>query len=234
MVNTMRRLGVIGGMSWESTVTYYQALNRGVRDRLGGLHSADLVLHSVDFAPIEACQRSGDWNQAGAMLAQSARDLVAAGAQGLVLATNTMHKVASGIESAVDVPLIHLIDTTAARVRAGGYKTVGVLGTRFTMEQPFYRDRLEAASGAHMIAPGGDDRAQVDRIIFEELCLGDIRPASQAAYRAVMERLVAQGAEAIILGCTEITLLVDAADASVPLIDSTAVHVEAALDWMLG
>ncbi|MGA9746230.1 MAG: aspartate/glutamate racemase family protein [Nocardioides sp.] len=228
----MRTIGLLGGMSWESTAEYYRLANQLVAARLGGLHSADLVIRSVDFAVVEELQVRGAWDEAGMLLADAARGLEAAGADLLVLCTNTMHLVAEDVQAAVEIPLLHLADATAAAVRAAGLERVGLLGTAFTMEQPFYRDRL-ASHGLGVSVPGPDDRAEVHRIIYDELCRGVVAPASRAAYREVIGRLVADGAEGIILGCTEIELLVGAADAEVPLFPTTRIHVEAAVDAAL-
>lgn len=229
----MKTLGLIGGMSWESTVPYYRLINEGVKARLGGWHSARLVLYSVDFAEVEQLQAEGRWAEAGHMLAQAAQSLQAAGAQGLVLCTNTMHKVAEAIGSAVDLPLIHIADATAQAVRAAGLQRVGLLGTRFTMEQDFYKARLQQAFDLDVLVPEPSDRDEVHRIIYQELCLGQVKDVSRDAYRRVIHNLIAQGAEGIILGCTEIGLLVDAGDSAVPLFDTTALHAQAAVDWML-
>ena len=228
----MKTIGLIGGMSWESTIPYYRLINEAVRERLGGLHSARLVLHSVDFAEIEQLQRAGEWDATGAILAQAARGLEAAGAELLLIGANTMHKVAPAVAATVRIPLLHVADATAAAVKAAGLDTVGLLGTRFTMEQTFYVERLQQ-HGLTVIVPEADARALVHRVIYEELCRGRILDASRAAYREVMAALVAQGAQGIVLGCTEIALLVDAGDASVPLFDTTRLHAIAAVDWAL-
>lgn len=228
----MRTLGLIGGMSWESTLPYYRIVNERMRQRLGGLHSAKLVLHSVDFAGIEALQRAGDWDAAGMILVAAARGLHAAGADALVICTNTMHLVAPAIEAAVDLPLLHIADATAARIRAAGLSRVALLGTRFTMERDFYRERIES-SGIEVIVPGAEQRDVVHRVIYEELCLGRILDASRDAYRAIIGDLVAHGAQGVILGCTEIGLLVGEGDATVPLFDTTRIHAETAADWAL-
>ena len=229
----MKTIGLIGGMSWESTVPYYRLINETVAARLGGLHSARLVLYSVDFHDIERLQHAGDWVAAGELLAQAARSLQAAGADVLVLCTNTMHKVAPPIEAAVSIPLFHIADPTATEIRAAGLTCVGLLGTRFTMEQGFYRDRLTERHGLQVLVPEAGDREIVHRVIYEELCLGKIVPASRAEYRRVMARLVERGAKAIILGCTEIGLLVDASDATVPLFDTTGIHARKAAELAL-
>lgn len=228
----MKTIGLIGGMSWESTASYYRLINQGVKTRLGGLHSASLLLHSVDFAGIEQLQRAGDWDAAGVQLAQAARGLQAAGAGALLICANTMHIVAPAIMSAVQIPLLHVVDATAAAARRAGVRRVGLLGTRFTMEQPFYVERLQQ-QGLEVLLPDADDRALVHRVIYEELCQGHLVASSRDDYRRVMAALVAQGADGIILGCTEIALLVDAGDATVPLFDTTELHAQAAVDWAL-
>ncbi|WP_049660210.1 aspartate/glutamate racemase family protein [Kitasatospora sp. MY 5-36] len=228
----MKTIGLIGGMSWESTAEYYRLLNRLTRERLGGLHSARLVLYSVDFAQIERLQTAGRWEEAGQVLADAARSLEAAGADLLLICTNTMHKVADQVAAAVSVPLLHLADTTAAAVRAAGLRRVGLLGTAFTMEQDFYRGRL-AAGGLDVQVPQADSRALVHRVIYEELCVGLVREESRAAYRRVIGELVAGGAEGIVLGCTEIELLVRPEDSPVPVFPTTRLHAEAAVDAAL-
>jgi aspartate racemase len=228
----MKTLGLIGGMSWESTLPYYRIVNERVRARLGGLHSAKLVLHSVDFAEIEALQHADDWDAAGAILADAARGLCAAGAEAIVVCTNTMHLVAPAIAAAVDVPLLHIADATAARIRDAGLDRVALLGTRFTMERDFYRARIEAA-GIAVVTPDASQRGTVHRAIYEELCLGRILDGSRDAYRAIIADLVDRGAQGVILGCTEIGLLVGADDADVPLFDTARIHAEFAADWAL-
>lgn len=226
----MKTVGLIGGMSWESTIPYYRQINESVKERMGGLHSARIILYSVDFHDIERCQREGDWQGAAALLAGAARVLETAGAHLLVLCTNTMHKVAPAIEGAVNIPLIHIADPTAAAIKQAGIARVGLLGTRFTMEQDFYRDRLRSRHGIEVLIPAQEDRGIVHRIIYEELCLGKIVAESRAQYRRIMEGLAAQGAQAIILGCTEISLLVGPTDAAVPLFDTTGIHARTAAE----
>ena len=228
----MKLLGLLGGMSFESTLPYYREINQRMARRLGGLHSAKLLLYSVDFDDIAAMQREGRWDDAGAELARCAKLLESAGAEGLVLCTNTMHKVAPAIEAAVAIPLLHIADATAAAICAAGLMRVGLLGTRFTMEQDFYRGRL-AAHGIEAIVPPPAQRDEVHRVIYEELCQGRIEASSRESYRRIMAELVAQGAQGLILGCTEIGLLVGAEDASVPLFDTTALHAQAAVDFAL-
>jgi aspartate racemase len=229
----MKRIGLLGGMSWESSAVYYRLLNEAVRDRLGGLHSADCVLRSVDFAEVELLQREARWAAAGARLAAEARSLAAAGAELLVLCTNTMHKVADEVGAAVDVPLVHIADATAEAVRARGLARVGLLATAYTMEQDFYTGRLRERHELDVLVPGAGDRALVHAVIYDELCRGIVREGSREAYRRIMDDLVARGAQGILLGCTEIDLLVGPQDASVPVFDTTQLHVEAAIDLAL-
>lgn len=229
----MKVIGLIGGMSWESTVPYYRQINETIKERLGGLHSAKIVLYSVDFHEIERLQHAGDWDAAGQMLGDAARALESAGADFLVLCTNTMHKVASAIESAVQIPLFHIADPTANEIKQAGFTKIGLLGTRFTMEQAFYKDRLRERHGLDVLIPTQEDRDVVHRIIYEELCLGKVLPESRAEFRRVISDLVAQGADAIILGCTEISLLVEPQDAVVPLFDTTSIHARQAAEWAL-
>jgi aspartate racemase len=224
----LKIIGLIGGMSWESTVQYYVLINKTINKRLGGLHSAKIVLYSVDFDEVERLMRAGEWEAAGLILADAARALEAAGAAFLVMCTNTLHKIAPTIEAAVTIPLLHIGDSTAAEVKRAGHTTVGLLGTRFTMEDSFYRDRLSERHGFRVLVPDSRDQETVHRIIFDELCLGMINDNSRNEYRAVMARLASQGAQAIILGCTEISLLVDQQDSTVPLFDTTAIHAHAA------
>ncbi|SFZ85355.1 aspartate racemase [Devosia enhydra] len=221
----MKTIGLIGGMSWESSAHYYAALNRETAVRLGGLHSAPVILHSVDFAPIEAMQRAGDWQGAGAQLADVAVGLERAGAGIIGLATNTMHIVADAITARLSVPFLHIADPTAAALAEDGYETVGLLGTRFTLEQPFYRARLEAA-GFTVLVPEVDV-TNLNGIIYEELCRGIIRDESRRLYVTAIERLKARGAEAVILGCTEIGMLIDDAVSPIPTYDTTGLHAKA-------
>jgi len=229
----MKTIGLIGGMSWESTVPYYRQINETIKQQLGGLHSARLVLYSVDFHEVERLQHAGDWDAAGAMMADAARALQAAGADFIVLCTNTMHKVAPAIEAAVRIPLFHIADPTARAIKQAGIRKIGLLGTRFTMEQPFYKDRLRELHGLDVVVPAPADRDIVHRIIYEELCLGQVVDASREEYRRIIAALVEQGAEGVILGCTEISLLVAQPDASVPLFDTTSIHAQSAALWAI-
>ena len=229
----MKTLGVIGGMSWESTATYYKLLNEGVRDALGGLHSAPVLLHSVDFAGIAALQKSGEWHVAGEQLAQVAQGLQRAGAGALLLATNTMHKVAPAIEAAVDIPLLHIGDAVGAALQASGVSRAALLGTRFTMQENFYRNRLAERFGIEVLLPDAQSMIEIDRVIFAELCLGQFNQPARDYYLNVLEQLRDQGAEAAILGCTEIGLLLEGVKSPLPLIDSTEQHVAMGLRWLL-
>jgi aspartate racemase len=229
----MRTLGLLGGMSWESTLPYYREINQYTRQRRGGLHSAPLLLDSVDFDGIARMQREGDWDAAGALLAARARALQGAGAEALLLCTNTMHKVAAAIEAAVDIPLLHIVDVTAAAIRDAGIDEVGLLATAFTMEQDFYRGRMARQHGIRVHVPDAAGRAEVHRIIYEELCQGRILADSRERYRRIIGELVAAGAKGLILGCTEVGLLIDASDSPVSVFDSCALHARAAVDWAL-
>jgi len=229
----MKTIGMLGGMSWESTAEYYRVANELVRERLGGVHSARIVLDSVDFADVETLQAEGRWDGAGRMLAARALAVQQAGADLIVLCTNTMHKVIDAIEERVSVPVVHIADATAARIRAQGMSRVGLLGTAFTMEQDFYRGRM-AEHGVTAVVPDEQDRAMVHRVIYDELVRGIVSDASRQAYREVIARLVADGAEGVILGCTEIELLVTQDDSPVPVFPTTRIHVEAAVDAALG
>lgn len=228
----MLTIGMVGGMSWESSAEYYRLANRLVRDRLGGLHSARCVLYSVDFAEVERMQVEDRWDDAADLLTGAARAVQAAGADLVLLCTNTMHRVADRVQAAVRIPLLHIGDATADAVLAAGLDTVGLLGTAFTMEQDFYRDRL-AGRGLTVLVPSPADRAVVHAVIYEELCRGVVRAESRAAYRGVIERLVAAGAKGVVLGCTEIELLVGPADSPVPVFPTTRLHVEAAVEAAL-
>lgn len=227
-MNRPRVIGLLGGMSWQSSAEYYRLLNEMVRERLGGLHSARCVLASLDFAEVEQLQVVGRWDDAGELLAEAAQGLEAAGAELLLMCTNTMHKVADIVQASVRIPLLHLADTTAEAVTQRGLSTVGLLGTAFTMEQDFYRDRL-AGHGLRVLVPPAGDRRAVHRIIYDELCVGVVREESRQLYREVIGRLVQAGAEGVILGCTEIELLIAAEDSPVPVFPTTRLHAEAAV-----
>lgn len=229
----MKLLGLIGGMSWESSAQYYRLINEGYRAARGPAASAPCLLWSFDFAHIEALQRAGDWSELTAIMADAARRLVRAGADGLMICTNTMHLMADAVEQAAGVPLLHIADPTGAAIRAAGLNKVGLLGTAFTMEQTFYRERLAQQHGLEVIVPDVADRALVHGVIYDELIAGVVSEASRAAYRAVIARLVARGAQAVVLGCTEIMLLVRDEDSAVPLFDTTSLHAEAAVRALL-
>ncbi|MBI4511801.1 MAG: aspartate/glutamate racemase family protein [Deltaproteobacteria bacterium] len=229
----MKTIGLLGGMSWESSVVYYRLLNESVRDRLGGLHSARCVMYSVDFAEIEALQAASDWARAGEVLAQASKGLLCAGAECIVLCTNTMHRVVGAIEESVTIPVLHVADATAEAVRKRGLSSVGLLGTRYTMEGDFYKGRLEDKHGIRVVVPEEREREVVHRVIYDELCLGRIHQESRRAYQDIVEQLTANGAEAVILGCTEIGLLLEPNSCEVPLFDTTTVHARAAVDWAL-
>jgi aspartate racemase len=229
----MRRIGLLGGMSWESSAEYYRFVNEEVRERCGGLHSADCVLRSVDFTDIEPLQRAGRWEEAGARLAVEAQALVTGGAELLVLCTNTMHKVADAITEAIDVPFVHIADATAHAVHAQQLKTVGLLATAYTMEQDFYVGRLRHKHGLNVLIPSAEDRRIVHRVIYDELCVGKVDDRSREHYRRIMRDLALRGAEGILLGCTEIDLLVGAEDAPVPVFDTTRLHVHEAVELAL-
>ncbi|WFL78118.1 aspartate/glutamate racemase family protein [Altererythrobacter arenosus] len=229
----MKTIGLIGGMSWESSAQYYAIINRAVRDRLGAPHSARVLMHSLDFGEVERLQHDGQWDALGAMMADGARALEAGGADVIVLCTNTMHKLSDHIEQASKLPFLHIADPTAAAIKAQGITRIGLLGTAFTMEQDFYRGRLEHEHGLEVLIPGEIDRAEVHRAIYEELVAGVVKDSSRAAYREVIARLVERGAQGVILGCTEIMLLVGEDDSGVRLFDTTTLHAMAAVDFAL-
>ena len=228
-----RTLGIIGGMSWESTESYYRLINEGIKARLGNLHSADLLIHSVDFAPIEVLQAQGAWDEMGKVLANSGKRLQAAGAQGLLIATNTMHKVVDDVQAATNLPIIHIADVTAAAIKQQGLTKVALLGTQFTMTENFYKQRLIDA-GLQVLIPETGARAEVHRIIYEELCQGQLLDSSRQYYQQVTKNLADKGAKGVILGCTEIGLLIQQADSPIPVFDTTAIHAAAAaVDFLL-
>ena len=226
----MKRIGLLGGMSWESSAEYYRLINEATRDRLGGLHSADCLLRSVDFVEVEQLQRAGDWKRAGALLAAEAAALEAAGAELLVLCTNTMHKVADAITDAIEIPFVHIADTTAEAVRGQGLETVGLLATGYTMEQDFYVGRLRDVHGLEVLVPDEGDRRVVHEVIYNELCVGLVKDESRERYRRIMRSLAGRGAQGILLGCTEIDLLVGQEDSPVPVFDTTRLHAERAVE----
>lgn len=229
----MRTIGLIGGMSWESSAEYYRLINTGIRDQLGSLRSATLLMHSVDFGPIALAQREGRWSDAAEILAGAARSLEAGGADCVVLCTNTMHKVAVQIEEAVSIPFLHIADPVGRAATNAQWKTVGLLGTAFTMEESFLQDRLAARYGMNVLTPPAHEREVVHQVIYDELCAGIVSGASRHRYQAIIDRLAARGADAVILGCTEITLLIKPSDVSVPLLDTTALHASAAVAFAL-
>lgn len=229
----MKLIGLIGGMSWESSSEYYRQINRAVRERFGGLNSARSLMYSVNFAQIEQLQSQGKWDEITNILVDAAKRLEYGGAEILLICTNTMHKLADDIQAHINVPILHIADATAKKVREQGLKTVGLLGTKFTMEQDFYRGRLEQKHGLHVVIPSPEDREIVNQVIYNELCVGTVLPPSKADYLTIIERLIEQGAEGIIAGCTEISLLVHADDCPVPYFDTTHIHAMAAVDYAL-
>jgi aspartate racemase len=229
----MKTIGLIGGMSWESTAVYYRLINEGVKARLGGLHAARCVLYSVDFGEIEADRQAGGFSAIAPALVRAAQAVESAGADLVLLCTNTMHKLADEIQASLHVPFLHIADATASAIQAHGFKKVGLLGTRFTMEEDFYVGRLTRQHGLEVLIPSAPERETIHRVIYDELCLGDLRPASRTAYRQIIERLAGQGAGGIILGCTEIGLLVKPEDSPVPLFDTTELHALAAVEEAL-
>lgn len=229
----MKTIGILGGMSWESTALYYRMLNEGVKARLGGLHSAKIAMISVDFHEVEKLQAENRWDEAGELLAEAGTNLKTAGADFLLIATNTMHMVAPTVEQKSGLPLLHIADATSERIKDMGLSRVGLLGTAYTMEKEFYRGRLIEKFGLEVLTPDAADRADIHRIIYEELCVGSVREASRQVYLNIVEKLSAQSAEAIILGCTEIGMLISGDHTDLPLLDTTAIHAEAAVDYAL-
>ena len=229
----MKTIGMIGGMSWESSLLYYRMINEGVKQRLGGLHSAQLLMHSVDFAPIEALQHAGDWDAAAAVLADAARRLEAGGADFFLIATNTMHRVADPVQAAVEIPLLHIADATAEVLRADGVRRIGLLGTAFTMELDFYKSRISDVYGIEVVVPELHDRQMVHDIIYQELCLGQIDDDSREVYLAIIERMRDAEIDGIILGCTEIGMLVEPRHTDIKLYDTTAIHAAQAVERAL-
>ncbi len=229
----MKTIGLLGGMSWESSLEYYRIINEEVKNRLGGLHSAQCLMYSFDFADIEALQMAGDWTSATQRMIGAAQQLERGGADCLVICTNTMHKMAAAVQAAISIPLLHISDPTAAAIRAQGVQTIGLLGTKFTMEQDFYKGRLVEKFGLKVLVPNDHDRQQIHDIIYNELCLGIMRDESREVYQHIMTDLIRQGAEGIILGCTEITLLIKPEHSPAPVFDTTYLHAAAAVDWAL-
>jgi len=229
----MKTIGLLGGMSWESSLGYYRAINVGIKESLGGLHSAKIAMYSVDFDEIEKLQHQGDWDALAKILCKAAMKVQLAGADFLLICSNTMHKVAPQIEQTINIPLLHIADATADVLITKGIKTVGLLGTAFTMEQEFYKGRLKDNYGLTVITPNDQDRKTVHDVIYNELCLGKIMPYSKAQYLRIIESLAEQGAEAVILGCTEIGMLVNQADTEITLLDTTAIHAKKAVEWAI-
>jgi aspartate racemase len=229
----MKTIGLLGGMSWESSLEYYRSINQLIKERLGGLHSAKCLMYSVDFQEIETLQARGGWGEAGRILGDAAAGLEKGGADFLLICTNTMHKVAPAIQARINMPLLHIADPTARAVLSAGIRTIGLLGTRFTMQEDFYRGKLERDHGLDVVVPNAEDMHTVDRVIFQELCLGRIKPESKEQYLKIIERLAHAGAEGVILGCTEIGLLVKSDDCTLPLFDTTLIHAKAAVDFAL-
>ena len=229
----MKTIGLLGGVSWESTQSYYRLLNEGVKRRLGGLHSARIAMVSVDFGPLSELQKAGKWDEIGEVLAEASRQVERAGADLLLIAANTMHLVADQIEAAISIPLIHIADATASAIQRKGLQRVGLIGTSFTMEKPFYRERLAHKHGIEVLVPDDAARAEIHRVIYEELVLGEVREDSRARYLEFIDELAHRGAEGVVLGCTEIPLLVKPGELELPLFDTTALHVAAALEAAL-
>lgn len=233
MEANVKTVGMIGGMSWESTVSYYQALNEGIKAELGGLHSAKICLYSVDFSEIEALQHQGKWDETAVILSKAAQSVEAGGADCLLICTNTMHKVAPQIEANITIPILHIADATAEQLLSDGVTKVGLLGTRFTMEQDFYKRRLVDKFGIEVLVPNEDDRDVIHSVIYEELCQGVVNAESRKSYLEVVDRLASQGAQAVILGCTEIALLINQNHTNVPLYDTTKIHADYAVKWAI-
>lgn len=229
----MKTIGLIGGMSWESSIEYYRIINETVRARLGGLHSAKSVMYSVDFAEIETLQQQGKWNEATNLMIAAAQRVENGGADFVIICTNTMHKMADEVQKHIQIPLLHITDATAEKIKAHGLKKIGLLGTRFTMEEDFYKGRLSEKQGLEVIIPTEREREIVHCVIFDELCLGEIRESSKEQYVRIMDHLVRDGAEGIILGCTEISLLIQEEDSQIPLFDTTKIHAVAAVEYAL-
>lgn len=230
----MRTIGLLGGMSWESSIEYYRIINETVRGKLGGLHSAKSVMYSVDFAEIEALQHEGKWEEATHLMIDAAQRVKNGGADFLVICTNTMHRMAEEVQEGIGIPLLHIADATAVKIKAGGLRKVGLLGTRFTMEEGFYKGRLIDRHGLDVVVPSDEGREIVHKMIYDELVMGKIEPKSKARYIQIIEELIMEGAQGIILGCTEIGLLVGEKDVTVPVFDTTLIHATAAVEYALG
>ena len=229
----MKTIGLIGGMSWESSAEYYKIINETVKEKLGGLHSAKLLLYSVDFEEIEKLQHAGEWKKATEFMVDAAQRVERGGADFVIICTNTMHKMADDVQSCIGIPLLHIADAVAAKITAQGLQRVGLLGTRFTMEEEFYKQRLKEKVGVDVVVPEEDERAVVHKIIYSELCLGEIKESSRKKMKKIIENLISEGAEGIILGCTEIPLLIKQKDSSVPIFDTTLIHAQAAVELAL-
>jgi len=229
----MNTIGMIGSMSWESTLEYYRIINEAVKERLGGLHSARCILYSLEFGEIEKLQHEGNWDRLAELMTDAADKIETAGADCLIICTNTMHKLAERVEKNIGIPLLHILDATAEAILEKGIETIGLLGTKFTMEHDFYRGRLEAKHGLEVLIPGDEDRDTIHRILYRELCMGEIKRLSRDKFREIIARLVSKGAKGIILGCTEIPLLVEQKDYDIPLFDTTKLHALAAVDYAL-
>jgi aspartate racemase len=229
----MKTIGLIGGMSWESSIEYYRIINETVRDKLGGLHSSKCVMYSLDFAEIEALQHQNRWEEATQLMIDAAQHVQNGGADFVLICTNTMHKMAEDVQKHIDIPILHIADATAETIKRKGLTNIGLLGTRFTMEEQFYRGRLESKHGLSVIIPNEDDREIIHRVIYDELCLGEIKSSSKDKYAAIIDKLIQAGAQGIILGCTEISLLVDDAQSAVPIFDTTLIHATSAVEYAL-
>ena len=230
----MKTIGLIGGMSWESSLEYYRIINETVKERLGGFHSAECLMYSFDFQVVEKLQHEGNWEGLTELMVQAAQRIKTAGAEFIVICTNTMHKMADRVQESVNIPLLHIVDVTAESIKSDGKQTVGLLGTRFTMEQDFYRDRLRKKHGLNVLIPDERERQIIHDILYDELCLGEIKKVSKEKFRSIIENLSSRGAEGVILGCTEIPLLVEQKDYEIPLFDTTELHAKAAVEYALG
>lgn len=229
----MKTIGLIGGMSWESSLEYYRIINETVKEKLGGFHSAKCLMYSVDFEEVEKLQRQGKWDEATALMIDAAQRVKKGGADFVVICTNTMHKMAEEVQSSINIPLLHLADVTAERIKEQGLKKVGLLGTKFTMEEDFYKGRLIKKHGLEVVIPNDEEREAINNILYDELCMGEIKKISKDKFKKIIDNLVLKGAEGIILGCTEIPLLIDKEDYEIPLFDTTRIHAEEAVEYAL-